>query len=309
MAEGKDDVNKNDPTKPMSNQNKGSGSDTASAAKISAGTSVGNVGSTPKPQSAAGQGSSGPGSSGAGSPGMGASGTGSGAGASGASSGMGSGAGASGAQSSTLASHTSRPLGGQGGPQAGATGANLHGASSQKPAGAQGSSAGSGQQASGQQSSGDQSKGTAEQVQEKASEALEQATDWARDTYERASNWASDAYEHGTRRVGGGRYGQGYGGARTVQNYVAQNPVMVGLVGLAAGLIIGALLPRTRREDETFGEWADEVRNQGMRYAHDMTERGREYVEQAFAGDDPRFSKHESEFNASQRGQGGTARQ
>jgi ElaB/YqjD/DUF883 family membrane-anchored ribosome-binding protein len=304
MAEDKNDVNKNDPTKPMSNQNKGSGSDTASAAKISAGTSVGNVGSTPKPQSAAGQGSSG-----AGSPGMGASGTGSGAGASGASSGMGSGAGASGAQSSTLASHTSRPLGGQGGPQAGATGANLHGASSQKPAGAQGSSAGSGQQASGQQSSGDQSKGTAEQVQEKASEALEQATDWARDTYERASNWASDAYEHGTRRVGGGRYGQGYGGARTVQNYVAQNPVMVGLVGLAAGLIIGALLPRTRREDETFGEWADEVRNQGMRYAHDMTERGREYVEQAFAGDDPRFSKHESEFNASQRGQGGTARQ
>ena len=33
-----------------------------------------------------------------------------------------------------------------------------------------------------------------------------------------------------------------------------------------------------------------------------------EYVEEAFSGDDPRFSKHESEFNASQRGQG-TARQ
>src|SRR5215208_7223101 len=70
MAESKNDQNQ-----PTSNQNKGSGSDTASAAKISAGTSVGNVGqSPPMPQQ----------QTGAPNP----------------------------AQSSTLASHTSSPLGG-----------------------------------------------------------------------------------------------------------------------------------------------------------------------------------------------------
>jgi hypothetical protein len=62
---------------------------------------------------------------------------------------------------------------------------------------------------------------------------------------------------------------------------------------------LGALLPRTRRENEFFGEWADEVRNQGMRYAREAAHRGREYVEETFSGDDERFSRHESEFGSS----------
>ncbi|MDQ4136203.1 MAG: hypothetical protein M3158_08480, partial [Pseudomonadota bacterium] len=60
--------------------------------------------------------------------------------------------------------------------------------------------------------------------------------------------------------------------------------LMVGVMGLAAGLVIGALLPRTRQEDRAFGRWADEVRQQGMRYARDATQRGREYVEEALGG-------------------------
>jgi hypothetical protein len=74
--------------------------------------------------------------------------------------------------------------------------------------------------------------------------------------------------------------------------------MVVGLVGLAAGLLLGALLPRTRRENEMFGEWADEVRNQGVRYAREAADRGREYVEEAFNGDDARFSRHDSEFGS-----------
>jgi hypothetical protein len=50
--------------------------------------------------------------------------------------------------------------------------------------------------------------------------------------------------------------------------------------------VIGALLPRTRQEDRAFGRWADEVREQGMRYARDATQRGREYVEEALGGSD-----------------------
>jgi hypothetical protein len=60
---------------------------------------------------------------------------------------------------------------------------------------------------------------------------------------------------------------------------------MVGVVGLAAGLVIGALLPRTRHEDRAFGHWADEVRDQGLRYAREATQRGREYVEEALGSD------------------------
>src|SRR3712207_8903503 len=65
---------------------------------------------------------------------------------------------------------------------------------------------------------------------------------------------------------------------------------MVGVMGLAAGLVIGALLPRTRQEDRAFGRWADEVREQGMRYARDATQRGREYVEEALGGGEDRKS-------------------
>jgi ElaB/YqjD/DUF883 family membrane-anchored ribosome-binding protein len=138
----------------------------------------------------------------------------------------------------------------------------------------------------------------AEQARERADEAYDDAKEWMRETYESASSWASDAMGGSNRPGPGRRRSMGNIGStrRNVQEYVAQNPVMVGLVGLAAGLLLGALLPRTRRENEMFGEWADEVREQGMRYAHDMTQRGREFVEESFSGDDPRFSKHESEF-------------
>jgi len=286
----KNEANKSSSTTGTSNQNSGSGSDTLSAAKISAGTSVGNVGQSPMPQGGSGAGSSG----------------------------------GTSAQSSTLASHTSKPMGGTGG-----TGASTH-ASSGSGGGQSGSSqggrssggsqggmsaggqGGQGGQSRGGQSSGqsqggmmDQAKNMAGQATETAGEVYEQASEWARDTYEQASEWASDAYSQGSRHFNrvGGRSMRGVRTAGTgVQRYVAENPVMVGLIGLAAGLLIGALLPRTRREDEAFGEWADEVREQGLRYAHEMAQRGREYVEESFSGDDPRFAQHESEFRSGGRG-------
>jgi len=267
MAESKNDQNA-----PASNQNKGSGSDTASAAKISAGTSVGTVGqSPPMPHQQGGT------QSGAGNP----------------------------AQSSTLASHTSTPLGGQSGGRDQQSGSSpgqggQSGTRNQQHASPSGSQ-GQGSQGQGSQGQGQSSKAatetvrqTAEQARERAGEVYEDASEWVRDTYESATSWASDAMGRG--RSGGGR-GRAVGSARrNVQEYVAQNPVMVGLVGLAAGLLLGALLPRTRRENRMFGEWADEVRDQGMRYAQEMAHRGREYVEESFSGEDPRFSKHESEF-------------
>jgi ElaB/YqjD/DUF883 family membrane-anchored ribosome-binding protein len=141
----------------------------------------------------------------------------------------------------------------------------------------------------------------ADQVRQRAGEAYEGASEWAQDTYERVSDWASDAYDGQRDRVNQARRrsAQSFGHARGgVQSYVAENPMVVGLVGLAAGLLLGALLPRTRRENEVFGEWSDEVRNQGLRYAREAANRGREYVEETFSGEDPEFSRHESEFRA-----------
>jgi ElaB/YqjD/DUF883 family membrane-anchored ribosome-binding protein len=248
------DQQKNDPNKPSSNQNR-SGSDTASAAKISAGSSVGNVGQSPMPG-----GSSGPS-----------------------------------AQSSTLASHTSSPLGGQ-------PTAKTHGKSSEqgeRQAGQAGSRSGQSRQG-GQSTAGGSSEGMMEQAQERAGEAYEQATEWARGAYDSASSWASDAMDSGSEYMDRARRAMPEMRMTGVQRYVAENPVMVGIIGLAAGLLIGALLPRTRRENEMFGEWSDEVREQGMRYAHEMTQRGREFVDENFSGDDPRFAHHESEFRGGQ---------
>jgi ElaB/YqjD/DUF883 family membrane-anchored ribosome-binding protein len=256
-----------------------SGSDTVSAANISAGTSPG-TGQPPNPQTRS-------------------------------------------AQSSTLASHTSKPMGGS------VTGS---GQSSQGPEHLRhqdkdtgkglGESRSSSSQGGGQsQSAADLARGTAEQVQqragelygqasEKAGQAYEQASEKAGQAYEQASDWARGAYEEGSRRLESARrsmpdVGQ-YGGA--VQRFVSENPVLVGVVGLAAGLLLGALLPRTRHEDRTFGRWSDDLRDQGMRYARDMTQRGREYVDEAFGEGDERFASHESEWRGDDQRRGPSGR-
>jgi len=140
---------------------------------------------------------------------------------------------------------------------------------------------------------------TAGTVKEKAGEALEGAAEWAEDTYGRVSDWASDTYDNRNERLQDMRRRSTQSARRMtggMQDYVSDNPMVIGLVGLAAGLLIGALLPRTRRENEAFGQWSDELRQQGVRYAREATQKGREFVEETFEGDDPRFSKHESEF-------------
>ena len=166
-----------------------------------------------------------------------------------------------------------------------------------------GQSSGQASQRNAQDQSGmtDKAQQAADQVRQKAEDVYEDASEWAKDTYERATDWASGTYSQQRRRMNkmGGRSSRAFGNARGgVQSYVSENPMVVGLVGLAAGLLLGALLPRTRRENEMFGEWADEVRNQGLRYARDAASRGREYVEETFSGDDAQFSRHDSEFGS-----------
>lgn len=71
---------------------------------------------------------------------------------------------------------------------------------------------------------------------------------------------------------------------RQVESFVEENPVMIGVAGLAAGLLIGAMLPGTRRENQVFGRYADEARREGVRYAQAVAEQGKSILEENLQG-------------------------
>ncbi len=114
---------------------------------------------------------------------------------------------------------------------------------------------------------------TVRAARERAGEAYEDARSWAGDQYDTHRRRASDLADRGTRRLHESR--------TATEQFVSENPLLVGVVGLAAGLLLGALLPRTRREDQALGPYADDLRDQGIRYARDLTHRGRAFVETA----------------------------
>jgi ElaB/YqjD/DUF883 family membrane-anchored ribosome-binding protein len=157
-------------------------------------------------------------------------------------------------------------------------------------------SAGQGSGQASRPSSQAQGSGMAGDLRNRAGDTVEQASDWARDQYERGSRQLERARDQSMQQVRQARGG--------IERFVNENPLMVGVVGLAAGLVIGALLPRTRQEDRAFGQWADQVRDQGMRYARDAAQRGREYVEGALGDSDD----SEGEWSPEEEGRGGTVR-
>ncbi|ACA21063.1 conserved hypothetical protein [Methylobacterium sp. 4-46] len=148
------------------------------------------------------------------------------------------------------------------------------------------------------------------QAHQRASQAYGSFQQGGSETLDRARDYANDAIESGARRYADLRErssAQISRGQSAVERFVGENPLLVGVVGLAAGLMIGALLPRTRREDETVGAWADEVRDQGLRYAREATERGRQFVESALdqAQDAASAAAHAATDELRQADQGG----
>lgn len=119
-----------------------------------------------------------------------------------------------------------------------------------------------------------------DEARERAEQYYEDAADWARHNYEHASDWAHDRYSDAA-RYGRERY-------RSTARLAYENPLLVGVVALAAGMIVGALLPRTRREDRTMGPLADDMRRRGGRYARDFSRSG--------FSDDDAHPVHESEW-------------
>ncbi|MDP4005797.1 hypothetical protein [Methylobacterium sp. NEAU K] len=119
--------------------------------------------------------------------------------------------------------------------------------------------------------------GAADQVRERAAAAYDEAQEHVGAIHKRNMRTIDDLTVKGIDGLQRGR--------SAVERFVDDNPLLVGVVGVAAGLLLGALLPRTRQEDRNIGPWADEVRDQGLRYAREVTSMGREFVQTALDPD------------------------
>ena len=70
-------------------------------------------------------------------------------------------------------------------------------------------------------------------------------------------------------------------GAQRAVGVAEENPLGLALGGLAAGFLVGMLLPSTRVEDERVGPIADQVKEKAMETGQEAVERGKEVAGQA----------------------------
>lgn len=69
-------------------------------------------------------------------------------------------------------------------------------------------------------------------------------------------------------------------GAREVVGVAQENPLGLAIGGLAAGFLVGMLLPSSRLEDERVGPMADQVKETAAETAEEAVDRGREVATQ-----------------------------
>ncbi|MGF1635083.1 MAG: DUF3618 domain-containing protein [Phycisphaerae bacterium] len=69
-----------------------------------------------------------------------------------------------------------------------------------------------------------------------------------------------------------------------------RNPLATGIFAVAAGALLGSLIPTTRTENEYLGEYGDEARDQAKAYGQEAYDRGRAVVNEA-----TETARHEAE--------------
>ena len=109
-------------------------------------------------------------------------------------------------------------------------------------------------------------------VRQSASEAYEAARDRTASAYEAARARAGGAYEsaRGTAASAGRRTAQG----------IDANPMAAVVGGLALGVIAGALLPRSRREEELIGPVGRKVTDTAREAARAARDAGRQQIDE-----------------------------
>ena len=83
-----------------------------------------------------------------------------------------------------------------------------------------------------------------------------------------AGHYAADAGRQAARagrRMGRGAERAAYQARDGLMDALDREPLIVGALGLALGAAIGAMLPSTRIEDETFGQTRDDMKDEAMR--------------------------------------------
>jgi ElaB/YqjD/DUF883 family membrane-anchored ribosome-binding protein len=70
-------------------------------------------------------------------------------------------------------------------------------------------------------------------------------------------------------------------GAKQAVGFAEENPIGLALGGVAAGFLVGMLLPSTKIEDEKVGPMADEVKNRAAETGQEALERGKTVAQDA----------------------------
>lgn len=112
---------------------------------------------------------------------------------------------------------------------------------------------------------------TAHDAKARASELAEQASDKAHETqvelaerYHEGAQKVRETYENTTRRA---------------SDFAREHPVAVGAMGLVAGFALGALLPRTARENRVLGESRDGLLHKATKSGEKALKKGRAKAE------------------------------
>ena len=119
-------------------------------------------------------------------------------------------------------------------------------------------------------------------AREKSGAAYDAARERAGDAYDAAREKAADTYE-----AVRGKAGDAYGAARAkasdarraTADGIEDNPIVAIVGGIALGVLVGALLPRTKRETETLGPLASRLTDTAFAAVSAAREAGKEALD------------------------------
>ena len=103
----------------------------------------------------------------------------------------------------------------------------------------------------------------------------QQAQQSGQQLYMRSRQHAQSAAETGQQLYTRGRHhaqSAAQSATETARNFMQEQPLAAGALGLAAGALIGALLPSTRSEDELVGSHADSIKSAAARRAESASQ-------------------------------------
>ena len=111
----------------------------------------------------------------------------------------------------------------------------------------------------------DSVKSTAADLAHRAGDQATHLADMAGQRYNQAAEMAGQRYNQAADM---GREGYHYAEEK-FEHTLEDNPLALGAVALAIGAAIGLSLPRTRRENQLFGDYRDQLVGQAREYAHE----------------------------------------